>query len=67
MKKFIAAVLISTCGFDAQAQNEDSAFIRRIDDELLLNSTAYKNLEILTKQIGARLSGSPQMVKAEEH
>ena len=39
MKKFIVAVLIGTCGFDAQAQNEDSAFIRRIADEILLNST----------------------------
>ena len=60
MKKFIVAVLIGTCGFDAQAQNEDPAFIRRIADEILLNSTAYKNLEILTKQIGAQLMVGPK-------
>lgn len=49
----------------ALAQQEDSAFIKRIANEILRNSTAYENLRTLTKQIGARLAGSPQMVKAE--
>ncbi len=35
-------------------------------DEILTNGKAYDNLHYLTKQIGARLSGSPQMVKAEK-
>lgn len=49
-----------------QAQNEDSIFIKRISDEMLTNGRAYENLYYLTKQIGARLAGSPQMVKAEQ-
>jgi hypothetical protein len=40
--------------------------IRRIADEILLNGKAYDNLHDLTKNIGGRLSGSPQMYKAEE-
>jgi len=48
------------------AQNEDSAFINRLSNEILLNSQAYNNLRVLTKTIGGRLAGSPQMVKAEQ-
>ena len=40
--------------------------IKKISDEILTNGKAYENLRHLTKQIGARLSGSPQMVKAEK-
>ncbi len=40
--------------------------IRRIADEILVNGKAYENLRHLTKQIGARLAGSPGMVKAEQ-
>src|SRR5262249_12505689 len=40
--------------------------IRRIADEILTNGKAYDNLHDLTKKIGGRLSGSPQMVKAEK-
>ena len=48
------------------AQNEDSLMIRRIADEVLLNGKAYSNLHDLTKNIGGRLSGSHQMVMAEQ-
>ncbi len=51
--------------FAAIAQNEDSVFLRRLANEILLNSKAYENLRVLTKTIGGRLAGSPQMVKAE--
>ena len=47
------------------AQDEDSVFIRKLADEVLTNSGAYENLRVLTKQIGGRLAGSPQMVQAE--
>jgi carboxypeptidase Q len=47
-----------------QAQS-DSAFIRKIADEVFHNSTAYSNLHTLTKTIGQRLSGSVQTYKAE--
>src|SRR3712207_651542 len=49
----------------AYSQTRDSLFIRRIADSILTNGTAYHNLKVLTKQVGGRLAGSPQMVKAE--
>ena len=66
MKKF--TVFLSFCLLltAAQAQNEDSLFIRRMADEILTNGKAYDDLRVLTKQIGGRLAGSPQMVKAEQ-
>lgn len=50
----------------AQGQKDDSVFIKKISDEILSNGKAYENLRYLTKQIGGRLAGSPQMVKAEQ-
>lgn len=47
------------------AQQEDSAFIKRLSDEVLNNGRAYENLRVLTKTIGGRLAGSPGMYKAE--
>jgi carboxypeptidase Q len=47
-------------------QKEDSIFIKRLSDEILANGKAYENLRYLTKQVGARLAGSPGMVKAEK-
>lgn len=48
------------------AQTGDAAFIKQIADEVLVNSRAYENLRALTKTIGGRLAGSPQMYKAED-
>lgn len=48
------------------AQNQDSVFIKKISDDVLGNGQAYNWLKQLTKQIGGRLAGSPQMVKAEQ-
>jgi hypothetical protein len=45
---------------------DDSVTIKKISDEILRNGTAYENLRILCKQVGARLSGSPQAQKAVE-
>jgi carboxypeptidase Q len=47
------------------SQKDDSLFIRRIADEILVNSKAYDNLRYLTKEIGPRLAGSEGMVKSE--
>lgn len=66
MKRFIILFFLALSVFVVQAQNEDSIFIRRIANETLLHGTAYENLRVLTKQIGARLTGSPQMPKAEQ-
>lgn len=48
----------------AQAQTEDSIAIRKIFDEALENGHSYKNLKSLCKDVGARLSGSPEAAKA---
>ena len=69
MKK--AFILIFILPLFAQAQNtssnpEDSIFIKKIANCILGNRTAaYNNLYYLTKKIGGRLAGSPQMVLAE--
>src|ERR1700676_915803 len=47
------------------AAHEDSLFLRRLADEILVNGKAYSNLRVLTKTIGGRLSGSPQYYQAE--
>ncbi len=49
----------------AYAQNADSLLISKIADEILVNGKAYENLRVLCKTVGGRLSGSPQMYKAE--
>ncbi|MEP6617121.1 MAG: M20/M25/M40 family metallo-hydrolase [Ginsengibacter sp.] len=46
------------------AQVNDSVMVKKIVDETMTNGMAYKNLRILCKQVGARLSGSPQFLKA---
>ncbi|HEY5970245.1 MAG TPA: M20/M25/M40 family metallo-hydrolase [Chitinophagaceae bacterium] len=66
MKKilFIAiSFLLVTNGF---SQIEDSIMIKKISDDILTNGKAYDNLRHLTKKIGGRLAGSPQMTMAEQ-
>jgi hypothetical protein len=62
---FVVASILFTSSI-ASAQQEDSLFIKRISDEIFTNGKAYDNLHDLTKTIGGRLAGSPQMVKAEK-
>lgn len=38
--------------------------IKRVIEETLINGTAYENLRVLCKEVGPRLSGSPQYMKA---
>lgn len=63
-RKLFLPVLLLFAG-SVNAQSKDEVYIRKIADEILVNSKAYDNLRTLTKTIGARLSGSPQMYKAE--
>ena len=66
MTRQIAAcllLLIPTC---ILAQQEDSVMIGNIARQILTDGKAYHNLTMLTKNVGGRLSGSPQMVKAEK-
>ena len=45
------------------SQNQaDSIQFKNISDEILTNGVAYENLRDLTKNIGHRLSGSPELV-----
>lgn len=66
MKKWLFFPLFVIAGVSAGAQQEDSAMIKRISDEILTHGKAYENLRHLTKKIGGRLAGSPGMVKAEQ-
>ncbi len=59
-------ILTFLFAFTSFAQKEDSIFIRRLADEVFTNGRAYENLRYLTKKIGGRLAGSPQMVLAEK-
>jgi len=53
-------------GLDSLGQApDDSAFLRRLADVVLTDGKAYGDLRILTKTVGARLSGSPGYYKAE--
>lgn len=45
---------------------EDSVLIRRLADTILTDGKAYGNLRVLTKTVGARLSGSAGYYKAEK-
>ncbi len=47
------------------AQQDDAGMIKKISDEILRNGKAYDLLYQLTKQVGGRIAGSPQMYKAE--
>lgn len=66
MKRTVLLFFLVLTGFAGLAQTEDSLMIRQIADEILVNSKAYENLRHLTKNIGARLAGSPGMVKSEQ-
>jgi carboxypeptidase Q len=67
MKNYMVPILLA-CSLPALvvAQDKDSVTLRKLADEVLTHSTAYENLRVLTKNIGGRLAGSPQMPKAEQ-
>ncbi|HET6766517.1 MAG TPA: M20/M25/M40 family metallo-hydrolase [Chitinophagaceae bacterium] len=66
MKKFVFISIAFFVSVIVCGQAEDSLMIRKISDEILLNGKAYENLHHLTKKIGGRLAGSPQMTMAEQ-
>jgi carboxypeptidase Q len=68
MKKYVC-FLISACAvlvsFAQQANYvSDSTTIKKIADEVMINSGAYENLRYLCKKVGPRLSGSAGAEKA---
>ena len=66
MKKIFLLTLIAPLTVFAQNNASDSSFIKNISDNILSSRASYNNLRTLTKTIGGRLAGSPQMVKAEQ-
>ena len=66
MRTLFSCLIFFISVLQIQAQKEDSVFIKKISDEIMVNGKAYENLRYLTKQIGGRLAGSPGMVKAEQ-
>lgn len=65
MRFKLFTLLLTIISLAAYAQHEDSLKIRAIANEILLHGKSYENLHNLTKQVGARLTGSPQTYKAE--
>lgn len=69
MKKLLstlAFIPLFVCAQKSYNENlSDSAFIKMISDNIMVSKTAYNNLYTLTKKVGGRLAGSPQMVMAE--
>ncbi|MBY0476970.1 MAG: M20/M25/M40 family metallo-hydrolase [Chitinophagaceae bacterium] len=59
---FIA--MIATAAAANAQQTSDSIVFKRIADDIFINSKAYENLRFLCKQVGPRLSGSPQAEKS---
>jgi hypothetical protein len=64
MKNTVLLFGIILCYLNSNSQVSDSLMVKRIVDETMTHATAYRNLKILCKQVGARLSGSPQFLKA---
>ena len=66
MRKILFIAISFLFGTNCLSQKEDSIMIKKISDDILINGKAYDNLRHLTKKIGGRLAGSPQMTIAEQ-
>ena len=64
MKIWLVTFLFAALSVTGFAQEKDARMIKNIVDEVMVNSTAYSNLRILCKDIGNRLSGSENYMKA---
>lgn len=60
--RYLLFALLATQSYIGQAQ--DSVIFRNISDDILLHGNCYNNLRVLCKQIGNRISGSPQAAMA---
>jgi carboxypeptidase Q len=65
MKNLIILFIFIFCVYDASAQS-DEQMLRDIYEEQLGNSSGYENLKYLSKEIGNRINGSPQLSAAIE-
>ena len=66
LKGSLLFLLLVVFGTVCAQTADDSALIRRLADTILTDGKAYGNLGVLTKHVGARLSGSPGYYKAEK-
>ncbi len=62
MRQLLLSIFIVCLTFSATAQ--DSLTMQKISDDIMLHGTCYENLRVLCKNVGHRLSGSPQAEKA---
>ena len=65
MKQFLF-FLASILTLSSFAQNKDSLVISKFSYDILNNGKAYENLRYLCKEVGHRISGSPQAQQAVE-
>jgi hypothetical protein len=63
MKK-MTLLICGLFAFNISHAQQDSLMVRKIFTEVMVNGTCYDNLRNLCKNIGHRLSGSPQAEKA---
>jgi len=67
MKKIVSLLwLVGAMTSAADAQEIDSAYLKKISDNIMWNGTCYENLRVLTKTVGHRLSASPEAERAVE-
>ena len=67
MKGLFTGIIILSVNFSASfAQQGDSIIIRNLATEIMSHTYAYENLRYLCKEIGPRLSGSANSLKAVE-
>lgn len=68
LRKMISIVLIFLVSAAAShAQVSDSVIIRQLFNQALMKGEAYKNLEVLCRDYGKRLAGSPGAAGAVEY
>lgn len=63
MRLQFTLLLFLCAGFSASA-NSDSLMMRRISDHIMLHGQCYEDLRVLCKEIGNRLTASPEAEKA---
>lgn len=62
MRKIFSIILLA--GLPTTCMAQDSLIMRKISDEIMLHGKCYDDLRVLCKEVGHRLSGSPQAAKA---
>ena len=65
-KYILSLILLIAFTNNLNSQLSDSAVIQSISNYAFNSSTAFDNLRYLCKQIGNRISGSPQLYQAEK-